>query len=311
MRQVAHIGGVLVPQWPFQQKRAVWIAAGSGDFGCGYSRQKKIDADGYPHDEQERAAATCEVTQAHVLEPSKAPGLDRTRSLGNAGLMDRRRSVSSGGSPTAIALLLLLLLLVFAAPSTAAAQVGWDPAAAISAYSAALNAHDLASALALFDENASADISSGRHFAGQAGLTEFLMRSGFGDPEAHITTRSLLVVANRANWTYMCSCADGSTDVRIVLNDQNKISVFAIMAPTAKPLRTSDARGFPWLAGLALVVAAMAVGLGLRRRRPAAPTRRASQGHLLAALVQARAPRGGVTRSGVPTESVSNYPPRP
>jgi len=188
-----------------------------------------------------------------------------------------------------------------AVPSTAAAQSGWDPAAAVSAYSAALNAHDLTSALALFDENGSADISSGRHFEGQAGLTEFLLSSGFGNPEARITTQSLIVVANRAIWTYTCSCADGSTDVRIVLNDHNKISVFAIMAPAAQPPRRADT-GYPWLVSLILAAGAVAVGLGLWRGRQAAPAPRASQGRLLAGLVQARTPTRPARTGSLPPE---------
>jgi SnoaL-like domain len=204
----------------------------------------------------------------------------------------------------------LLLLVLCAAPPAVAAQA-WDPGATVLAYSAALNAHDLASALALFDENGSAGNSDGPHFEGQAGLTQFLLASGFGNPAARITTRSLIVVANRAIWTYTCSCADGSTEVRIVMNDHQKISVFAIMAPPAKPLPKVGAGVLPWLIGLGLVAAALAGGLGLWRGRPVAPAPRASQGRLLAALVQARAARGTTTRLAVPTRTASSCPRQP
>ena len=42
------------------------------------------------------------------------------------------------------------------------------------------SAHDVNSALALFDANGSASDRSGHNYAGQAGLTEFLLNSGFG-----------------------------------------------------------------------------------------------------------------------------------
>src|SRR5438105_14179106 len=108
-------------------------------------------------------------------------------------------------------------------PAVAADEQG--PGAAVMAYSAALNSHDLATALALFDQYGSATDARGRHFEGRAGLTEFLIGSGCDTPDAHITTEGLHVVANRAVWTYSCSCAAGSTEVRLVLN-HDKISVF-------------------------------------------------------------------------------------
>jgi SnoaL-like domain len=191
-----------------------------------------------------------------------------------------------------LTLALVMLLVLCAAPSAVAAQAAWDPGAVVLAYSAALNAHDLASALALFDENSSAGTNDGRHFEGQAGLTEFLLASGFGNPAARITTRSLVVVANRAIWTYTCSCAEGSTEVRIVMNDRQKISVFAIMAPPTKPLPGPNAGVRPWLIALGLLAAALAGALGLWRGREVAPAPRASQGRLLAALAQAHAARG-------------------
>jgi hypothetical protein len=176
---------------------------------------------------------------------------------------------------------LLLLGMLCAAPSTVAAQE-WDPAADISAYSAALNAHDLDSALALFDEYGSATDGSGRHFYGRAGLTEFLLGSGFGTPNASISTVALQVVANRAFWTYICSCADGSTEVRLVFN-HNKISVFALQGPSAPRAQPADAGILRWLVGLGLLVGALAAGLQFGwPRGPAAP--RPAQGRLLAGL---------------------------
>ena len=183
----------------------------------------------------------------------------------------------------------LLLFVWCAVPSTAVAQE-WNPAAAVSAYASALNAHDVATALALFDEYGSATDMSGHHFEGRVGLTAFLMGTGFGNPDARIATQSLVVVGNRAVWTYTCSCATGSTEVRLALR-QNRISVFAMIpppAPPAPPLRRSDAGILPWLVGFALLACALAggFGFGLRRRRFARDRvpPRASQGRLLAAL---------------------------
>jgi hypothetical protein len=55
-------------------------------------------------------------------------------------------------------------------------------------------------ALALFDQYGSATDSRGRHYEGQAGLTEFLLASGFNSPDAHIETE--FVVLSRC-------CRDG------------------------------------------------------------------------------------------------------
>jgi SnoaL-like domain len=179
----------------------------------------------------------------------------------------------------------LLLLVLCAAPSTVAAQE-WDPFTTVAAYSAALNAHDVAAALALFDDNGSATDTSGRHFEGRAGLTQFLLASGFGSQDARITTQTLTVVANRAIWTFRCSCAPGPTEARLVLI-HNKISVFAEMKPPARPLQRPDAGLLPWLIGLALAAATLAVALGWVRHARLAPAPiapRASQGRLLAAL---------------------------
>jgi hypothetical protein len=185
------------------------------------------------------------------------------------------------------AVVALLVCALGATGSSAGAQE-WDPTAAVAAYSAALNAHDVDAALALFDEYGSATDSAGHHFEGRAGLTEFLLDSGFGSPDARITTVSLLVAGNRGIWTYACSCAAGSTDVRLVLN-HNKISVFAEIPPRAPPLRKAEAGLLPWLIGLGLLAGAVGGGLGLWRGRSPAPAPRASQGRLLAARVQARA----------------------
>ncbi len=181
-------------------------------------------------------------------------------------------------------------MVLCAGPETAAAQV-WDPAAAVGAYSAALNAHQLETALALFDENGSATDKFGHHFEGRAGLTEFLLGSGFGSPDARITTDSLVVVANRAIWTYSCSCADGSTNVRLVMMNGNKISVFAVVAPPAQPLPRADAWALRRILGFGVGAGALAAGLALVRQRPSAPVRRASQGRLLAGLMQAHTAR--------------------
>src|SRR5712692_3127142 len=180
----------------------------------------------------------------------------------------------------------VLLGVLCALPVPAAAQV-WDPVAAVSAYSAALNAHDLPAALALFDQYGSATDAAGHHFEGRDGLTQFLLGSGFGSPDARITTEGLHVVANRAVWTYSCTCATGSTEVRLVLN-HDKISVFAVIAPPAAALPKSSTGLLPWLAGLVLVAGALASGFGLWRRHTASLAPRQRQGRLLAALRQSR-----------------------
>lgn len=177
-----------------------------------------------------------------------------------------------------------LLCALSAAPWTVSAQV-WDPAVAVSAYSAALNAHDLPAALALFDQYGSATDATGHHFEGRDGLTEFLLSSGFDSPDARITTEGLHIVANRAVWTYRCSCATSSTEVRLVLN-RDKISVFAVVVPPATAQPRAGAGLLPWLAGLGLVAAALAGAIGLWRRRPATSAPRQTQGHLLAGLRQ-------------------------
>jgi hypothetical protein len=158
---------------------------------------------------------------------------------------------------------------------------------AVSAYAAALNAHDLPAALALFDQYGSATDAAGRHFEGRAGLTDFLLSNGFGNPTARISTVNLHVVGNRAIWTYTCSCADGQSVARMVMN-HDKISVFFIL-PLAAPRTQAGAAAFPWLLGLGLVAGLTVGGLSLRRRWSAAPLPIRSQGRLLAALRQSRA----------------------
>src|SRR5439155_24530000 len=129
---------------------------------------------------------------------------------------------------------LALVVVVLCCVPPPVAEQECDPTAAVTAYSAALNAHDLTAALALFDANGSATDVRGHNFGGQAGLTQFLLNSGFGSADARIATEHLHVVANRAIWTYNCSCAAGSTEVRLVLN-HDKISVFAMIAPPSAP----------------------------------------------------------------------------
>ena len=188
-----------------------------------------------------------------------------------------------------------LLCALAAMPSVAVAQ-NWDPAAAISAYSAALNVHDLPAALALFDQYGSATDAAGHNFEGPAGLTEFLLNSGFSSPDARISTENLHIVGNRAVWTYSCSCASGTTEVRLVMN-REKISVFAVMGPRPLPQPRADSGLQPWLAGLGAVMCALAGGAGLWRRHTASPVApRQAQGHLLAALRQSH--DQAATRSG-------------
>jgi hypothetical protein len=199
----------------------------------------------------------------------------------------------------------LLVAMCFAASGVAAQESG--PAAAISAYSAALNAHDLAAGLALFDQYGSATDAHGRHFEGPAGLTEFLLDSGFSSLDARITTEGLHVVANRAVWTYKCSCAAGSTEVRLVVN-HDRISVFAVLPPPTAAAPKADAgvlawlvgraqwsvAVLPWLVGLGLAAGARAA-LAMRWGRVAASSPRPNQGRLLAALAQARQRRDPVS----------------
>jgi SnoaL-like domain len=182
-----------------------------------------------------------------------------------------------------VAPLLVLLVALCGLPSTAAAQAA-DPTAAIAAYSAALNAHDLGAALALFDPNGSATDARGRNFRGRDGLTQFLLGSGFASPDAHVTTENVHVIANRAVWTYTCSCTASSTEVRMVVN-RDGISVFAIIPPpAARPVAGRQTVLLPWLVGLGVVAAALAWALTLARPKPLPP--RPRQGYLLAALLE-------------------------
>jgi hypothetical protein len=172
----------------------------------------------------------------------------------------------------------------------ALATPDWDPSAAIDAYSAALNAHDLQAALALFDDNGSATDIHGRHYEGSANLTQFLLANGFAGDDARLVTQKVHIVANRAVWTYSCSCAPGPTEVRMVTN-HNRISVFAIIPPPTGPIRRVES---PWLRWQTWLLALGLVGFGLlgvgvhvvrRRRRSAASMAR---GQLLTALALAR-----------------------
>ena len=102
---------------------------------------------------------------------------------------------------------------------------GWNPSATVSAYIAAFNMGNVDGALALFDENGSATDLTGRTYSGRAGLTQFLRNNGFGSANARLTTDQLTVVANRAFWDYTCSCATVPTQARIVINDQDKMTI--------------------------------------------------------------------------------------
>jgi hypothetical protein len=180
---------------------------------------------------------------------------------------------------------LLVPLLLQAAPADAD---GWDPAATVSAYIAAFNMGNVDGALALFDENGSATDLAGHTYTGRAGLTQFLRNNGFGSANARLTTDQLTVVANRAFWDYTCSCTPVPTQVRIVINDQDKISVFA-MFPSHAPVRADAASSVPvWLLS-GVLLCAIVTGLTLQKRvttRPLPP--RPAQGHLIAALREAR-----------------------
>jgi hypothetical protein len=191
--------------------------------------------------------------------------------------MKLRWSVRPGVRPGVLpGVLATALLLLAAATAEPVAAQGFDPASTVRAYTAALNNHDVAAALALFDRYGSATNAAGRTFDGPDGLRQFLLDSGFGNPDARITTDHLRVVGNRALWTYTCSCDDRPTEVRLVVN-QDKITVFFMSPQSAASLAAARTRlaarsnGWPLptaalLGGLVLVLAI--VVLGLRRRRP-------------------------------------------
>jgi hypothetical protein len=191
------------------------------------------------------------------------------------------------GTGRLCALLLLIALLLLAGPATAAAQAS-DPAEIISAYSAALNEHDPTAALDLFDEIGSATDVAGHHFEGREGLNEFLLANGFGTPNVHIATTNIHVVANRAVWTYMCTCSAATIEARVVTN-RGKIVVFAIIPPP--PPAAAQSRMFStaeiwWTLG-GLLIVLLIVRFGLNHLRPEAPPPRREHGRLLAALGQA------------------------
>jgi hypothetical protein len=193
--------------------------------------------------------------------------------------------------PLAAALALIALSSTLLAIPALADEPDWDPSSAVAAYADAFNRHDLNAAVALFDDYGSATDGRGRHFEGTDGLTDFLLASGFEQQGASIKTERLHVVANRAVWTYSCSCSSATTEVRLVTN-HNHISVFAVIPPAAGPIQRSGLDVVPWLfaAGLALLTL-LGGGWAFRRHRraeQAAPPRRAAQGQLLLALAAAR-----------------------
>ena len=190
------------------------------------------------------------------------------------------------------------LLAILAVCASSAAAQSDDPASVVAAYVSALNAHDVAGALALFDQNGSATDGHGRHFEGRAGLTSFLLANGFAAPGSNISTEGLQVVGNRALWTYRCSCATESTDVRVVVN-HSKIVVFFMGAPGPAATSAPPTAG-PALVWSALLGAAMLLGVLLlnlyARSRLARPAPRPAQGRLLAGLVRSRELKNAATR---------------
>lgn len=182
-----------------------------------------------------------------------------------------------------VAAALAALVLVGASAPGVVAQDS-DAAAVISSYALTLNQHNPAAALDLFDEFGSATDVGGRHFEGRDGLRTFLLDSGFAGPDAHIATQGLHVVANRAVWTFVCSCAEGPIEARVVTN-QGRIVVFAVVRPAAAPATARNDMGAgPGLIGLGLL--AILAGVLVRQylqRAPAVPPRR-HDGRLLAAL---------------------------
>jgi hypothetical protein len=184
----------------------------------------------------------------------------------------------------------VLLGVAAIAPLQASAQAR-DPGLTVQAYSEALNAHDVPAALALFDQYGSATDIHGHVFQGRAGLSEFLLANGFG-VGAHVSTDQLLVVGNRALWTYTCSCASGPIYVRVVMN-QDGISVFAMGTPPSRASATEPATNnylVTWLLGLGVVVCALAAAYGVRRHHLETPAARPAQGRLIAGLAVMRKP---------------------
>jgi hypothetical protein len=176
-------------------------------------------------------------------------------------------------------------LLLGALTTTVVVAQESDPDTVIAAYSAALNAHDVAAALALFDAYGSAADAQGHHYEGQSGLTQFLLSNGFGSPGAQITTRSVHALANRAVWTFACSCTAGLTEVRIITRN-DKISVFAIV-PSPGPSTSVHQSGLPWWLWVGVAGGAVLVIVQCWRGQAQAEARRPARG-LLAALAEAR-----------------------
>jgi len=192
----------------------------------------------------------------------------------------------------AFASLALLFSFVGTAPGVSA-QASDDPASIVNAYSAALNAHDLPAALALFDQNGSATDLHGHHYEGRSGLTEFLLANGFGAANTRLRTNNLQVFGNRALWSYTCSCGISATDVRVVLS-HNKIIVFFMQPPGATGAAASQASGPSaalWLAVLALLAAVLLTVRGAFGVRQPAPPPRPAQGRLMAELARAHGVR--------------------
>ncbi|MBV9173983.1 MAG: nuclear transport factor 2 family protein [Chloroflexi bacterium] len=191
---------------------------------------------------------------------------------------------------------LLLVLLVVAAPAEAQQ---WDPASTVVAYREALARGDVDSALRLFDDNGSATDPAGHNYRGPEGLREFLQANGFLSANVRISNEQVRVIANRAIWTYTCSCTSGPTEVRIVINDQSKITVFAMFpARTVVPSRATS--NWPAFALGGTLLGAVLVWLTWRKRvAPTVMPPRAAQGRLIAALREARS-------SGVLSEPATN-----
>lgn len=188
----------------------------------------------------------------------------------------------------------VLVMAVFATWRGAFAQE-LDPASVIKAYSTALNAHDAAAALDLFDQYGSATDLGGRHFEGRDGLLAFLQTSGFSTPNARVSTENLHVVANRAVWTYTCSCVDGPLEARVVTN-HGKITVFALNRPASYARPLTSARGrpdvLPWLIGFGALALGAAIVRHQRQSRLDHRARaRLGHGRLLAALLEAQSKR--------------------
>jgi SnoaL-like protein len=161
-------------------------------------------------------------------------------------------------------------------------QAGADPAGVVAAYAAAINAHDLPRALDLFDDVGSASDTAGRSYQGRAALMAFLAETGLARPDARVATQNVHVVANRAVWTFTCSCAAAPMEARLVTN-AGRITVLALQRPPAPTRMASSSIGMA--EPLLLILAGVAISLLLiARRKPHAAAPRPSQGRLLQGL---------------------------